>query len=108
MKYYPDRWVILKITPNDTNKKPFHRVLAGWYGGFTQGEQWKINSGITKIEKLEDETYDVHGYSGSIYNLRASGEGMTIYMVNVIDQYLENQSLVKIEIVPFDPEIKGE
>jgi len=61
--YTPDRWVMLKIT---YNKIPTYKILAGWGGGYMQGQSWRLNSGITEI-KEEDDRYLFNGYSGSIY-----------------------------------------
>ena len=35
--YYPDNWVVLKI---DTKDYVIYKILAGWGGGYTQGESW--------------------------------------------------------------------
>ena len=61
-EYTPDNWVIIKIKGND----PHYRVLAGWSGGYTTGDSWKINSGIVKVEEDKEHFY-FHGHSGSVY-----------------------------------------
>lgn len=58
----PDNWVIIHIKGDD----PHYRVLAGWSGGYTQGDSWKLNSGITKVIE-EDDYYLFIGSSGSTY-----------------------------------------
>lgn len=60
--YNPDNWVIIKITGED----PHYRVLAGWSGGYTTGDSWRMNSGITKVEE-SDGCYYFYGSSGSCY-----------------------------------------
>ena len=60
--YFPDNWVIIKIKGDD----PHYRVLAGRSGGYTTGDEWKLNSGITKVE-FENDQYTFHGSSGSKY-----------------------------------------
>ena len=60
--YIPDNWVIIKIKGDD----PHYRVLAGRSGGYTTGDEWKLNSGITKVE-FENDQYTFHGSSGSKY-----------------------------------------
>lgn len=62
MTYTPDNWVIVKLKGND----PHYRVLAGWSGGYLDGDSWRINSGITKV-KEDDWNYYFSGYSGSTY-----------------------------------------
>ncbi len=60
--YVPDNWVIIKIKGDD----PHYRVLAGWSGGYLGGDSWKLNSGITEVEK-DDDWFLFHGSSGSVY-----------------------------------------
>jgi len=60
----PDNWVVLEIM-NDT-KTPLYKVLAGWSGGYLDGDNWKLNSGIVKVRELADSWVFV-GYSGSEY-----------------------------------------
>ena len=62
-EYQPNVWILLKITTPD---EILYKVLAGWYGGYTYGDSWKINSGITKY-KEQDSSIEFHGNSGSVY-----------------------------------------
>lgn len=56
MKY----WCILKIkNPKETIYKLFRYGLR----------DWSINSGITRIEKLDEQHYKIYGVSGSIYTV---------------------------------------
>ena len=64
MVYSPDVWVILKISRQEA--EPEYRVLGGWYGGFLNGDSWRINSGIVRVEREEDY-YAFFGASGSCY-----------------------------------------
>lgn len=73
MEYNPNRWVVLAIYDGDT---VLHKVLAGWYGGYLDGDSWQLNSGITKIEE-DGDYYLFHGYSGSIYKCNKNGYGFT-------------------------------
>jgi hypothetical protein len=79
-EYKPDRWVILKITNGD---KAAYKVMGGWYGGYLGSDSWRINSGISKIE-LVDNTYKFHGNSGSVYVCHKDGYGVTVLMSSVI------------------------
>ena len=54
--------MIIKIKGDD----PHYRVLAGRSGGYATGDEWKLNSGITKVE-FENDQYTFHGSSGSKY-----------------------------------------
>jgi hypothetical protein len=48
-EYTCDNWVVIKMKGDDTH----YRVLAGWSGGYLDGDSWRMNSGITKVEELE-------------------------------------------------------
>lgn len=61
-EYFPDNWVIIKIKGDD----PHYRVLGGWSGGYTTGDSWRLNSGITRVEEDNDCFY-FYGSSGSVY-----------------------------------------
>lgn len=62
-EYTPDNWIVIKLDGKDD---PHYRVLAGWSGGFTTGDSWKLNSGITNVEETEKH-YLFYGSSGSVY-----------------------------------------
>lgn len=103
-KYYPNRWVILKFT---TPKQVFYKVFAGWYGGFTKGDSWQLNSGIAKVVPQDDCSYDIHGYSGSIYNVHPVNEQMSMYMQSVFQDLClawDTQDGLQVEIVEFNPQ----
>ena len=81
--YTPDRWVVLKIGT-------MYKVLAGWSGGYLDGDYWRLNSGITKVEQ-EGDYWLFHGNSGSIYKCHKGGDGFTslsgqVYM-QLVDSY---------------------
>ena len=63
MEYKPDNWVIIEIPKEE---KTYSKVLAGWSGGYLDGDYWRVNSGITEVEEKEDH-YLFHGQSGSVY-----------------------------------------
>jgi hypothetical protein len=70
--YNPDNWVIVKITMGDN---PTYKVLAGWSGGYLDGDSWRMNSGITKVE-IEDDFYLFHGHTASVYKCHKHSEQM--------------------------------
>ena len=61
---FPNNWVVLeiRINPNET----IYKILAGWSGGYLDGDSWKVNSGIVSVYKDEDY-YIFVGESGSEY-----------------------------------------
>jgi hypothetical protein len=96
-KYHPDAWVIIKIT---SDSGTFYKVLAGWYGGYANGDSWKINSGITKVDKV-DGVYQFSGYSGSSYFCHEDIERLTGLTAGVLASYQKDvEGTATIEVVP--------
>ena len=93
--YTPDRWLVVKIT---TDKEPLYKVFACWFGGFAGSDSWQMNSGIVKVE-LVDNCYEFHGYSGSVYRCHTNCYGANSYGSRVL-QNLIDKAEYKIEILP--------
>lgn len=91
--YQPDNWVILKITGDD----PHYKVLGGWSGGYTSGDSWRMNSGITRVEETET-SFKFYGYSGSIYECQKRSYGLRMNNVHIYkqlkDMYGDNVELM--------------
>lgn len=69
--YVPDNWVVLFVkTPS-----PHYRILVGWSGGYTTGDSWRMNSGITSVEE-DDIYYLFHGSTGSVYRCHKETYGL--------------------------------
>ena len=98
-EYTPDRWVLLELTQGD---KSIRRVLAGWQGGYLDGDSWKINSGVESVEEVGDY-FLFHGYSGSVYKCHKLAEGFTNTMSGVFTD-LEKQVTdeIKLDIIPLE------
>jgi len=79
--YYPDKWVVLKITPK--KGKVWYRVFGSWYGGYAGADSWKLNSGITKAE-FKEPSIMFHGTSGSVYYCHKNHYGMSSYSQSVL------------------------
>lgn len=77
--YTPDSWVIVKISGPTGDDSPVYKVLAGWSGGYLDGDSWRANSGIG-MTKTFDDHYEFVGYSGSIYVCDKRSEGMRLSM----------------------------
>lgn len=97
-EYNPDTWVVLKFTTPDYT---LHKVLAGFYGGFAQGDWWKLNSGITKVE-LDGNFYLFHGSSGSVYRCHKGDYRTSSITARVLDslEYQINHTENKVEMLP--------
>ena len=83
-EYFPDKWKIVKITGKD----PHYRVFGSWYGGFTGGDSWRMNSGIVSVEE-GDSIYIFKGDSGSEYYCRKGSYGASAYGASIISKYVE-------------------
>lgn len=100
-EHNPDRWVIIEIiNPADTVKtsEKLYKVFGGWYGGYAYGDSWRMNSGITKVEKDGANHFLFHGYSGSVYRCRVDAFGMSNYMGQMYDSFLKQ---AEKEGIPF-------
>lgn len=88
--YIPDNWVVLKIKPSE-GVNPFFKVLAGWTGGYTQGDSWRINSGISRVEQPGDDWNLFYGASGSCYECHQNHYGLRITTAGIYNQLIEKQ-----------------
>ena len=96
MTYIPDKWVVIKYNGND----PHYRILAGWSGGYTDSDTWRMNSGITRVEETDD-AFLFYGASGSCYDCRK-----TAYCLRKNNAYvwaqLQELYVAKLELMPED------
>jgi hypothetical protein len=101
--YIPDKWIVVKITGYTDQKKPVYKVFACWYGGYLNGDSWKLNSGITKVT-LEGNVYSFDGYSGSAYDCHKDLYGTNFYGHTVLEGLIERsaENGVTIEVMPED------
>lgn len=79
----PQKWVILKLITGD------YKIFATWAGGYLDGDGYRTNSGIVKVEQDDDYYYFI-GYSGSCYKCHKKGYGVaTSYGSDVLNSILE-------------------
>ena len=97
MSYYtPDNWVVIKLKGED----PHYRVLAGWSGGYTTGDSWRMNSGITKVIE-EDDHWLFIGSSGSTYACHKDKYCLRMNNAHVWDTLQKNHA-DKVELMDED------
>lgn len=85
--YTPDKWVVLEVeTPEFKTRK----ILASWYGGYLDGDSWRLSSGITNIEDNDDH-YLIHNESGSTYQCFKESQGMSIYTTSIYQEWLDTK-----------------
>lgn len=105
MEYTPDGWMLLKVS--GTNGNIHYRVFGSWSGGYLDGDSWRINSGITKVER-DGTDYLFHGASGSVYRCRENSYGrITAYNHGVLDDYEKKHNGLMV-VLPFLPDNIGE
>ena len=84
--YKPDNWVMIKIY---NNGEPFYKIVGGWSGGYLDGNSWRINSGVTKVEETEDR-YFFYGSSGSVYKCRKDSNMVRMNIANIVKSVEDN------------------
>jgi hypothetical protein len=96
MTYTCDNWVVIKLKGDD----PHYRLLVGTSGGYTTGDSWRLNSGITKVEE-DDGNYYFSGSSGSTY---CCGKDAYALRMNNAHIWAQLQELHgdKVELMPED------
>lgn len=95
-EYCPDKWVILEIINGDER---ILKVLGGWNGGYLDGDSWRVNSGITSVEDMEDH-YLFHGYSGSTYKCFKRCEGFSILTRDMYESWIvQKPEHVQINVI---------
>ena len=102
----PDSWVVVRLT---TSRTSIDKVLAGWYGGYLDGDSWKLSSGIMSTEEFDDR-YEFTNHSGSVYVCYKSRERMSGIMAMQYSYYeemfakhnTEHEAGAAIEVVPYN------
>lgn len=89
----PDKWVIVKLKHKG---ETFYKVLAGWSGSYLEGQSWRMNSGIAKVEATETH-YLFTGFSGSVYQCSKNGYGTNMIMNNIVAKLASEPD---VEILP--------
>lgn len=85
MDYQPDNWVVLKITYDN---QLFYKVLAGWSGGYLDGDSWRMNSGVSRVER-DGDFYLFYGASGSCYRCHSKAYRLSMATTGVYNQLCE-------------------
>ena len=99
MIYRPDIWQVIEITsPTET----IYKVFATWYGGYTAGEQWKLNSGITQVN-VHENTIEFTSISGSVYICPKHGSAYrtSAYSYGILNQLLESKEYA-VRVLPYN------
>ena len=102
MENRPDRWVVVKIT---NNGEVLYKLFSTWLGGYLDGDSWKMNSGIVKVEEQGDYL-KFFGHSGSCYECINSEHsyGTNYYTQSVLDNIISKGVELghQLEVMPPD------
>lgn len=90
--YHPDKWLLIKIGGTD----PHYRVFGAWSGGYLGSDEWRMNSGIVRVEE-DDKHYYFYGHSGSQYRCTKGMYGSTAYGWGVAQGYVDEDRLTIID-----------
>lgn len=96
--YTPDKWIVVEVNHNG-NK--IQKVFANWFGGYLDGDSWKLSSGITETVEFDDR-FEYTNISGSLYICYKGNEGTSGYGANVLAKFQQDISKMEntsIEII---------
>lgn len=93
-QYTPDKWVILKFKREDGT---FFKVLGSWYGGYLNGDSWRMSSGLERIEEQGDVLL-MHNFSGSVYKVHKKAEGMNMTAAGIFELAKKDGAENNVEI----------
>jgi ribosomal protein L21E len=88
----PDNWIILKLPENKG-----YKVLAGWSGGYLDGDSWQLNSGVERWVD-DGDYYEFHGYSGSVYRCHKDCEGVRMNITGMLDKLVRDYNFKQVDV----------
>lgn len=84
-EYNPDCWKVVEIdTPNG---EKLLKVFGTWRGGYTTGDSWRLNSGVSGVE-VDGDLIHFYGYSGSTYTVHKDAEGTSGYTSGILHEMI--------------------
>lgn len=87
MKLYShDRWIVIEVKEN--KNESIRKVFAGWLGGYFGSDEWKLSSGIIKVNE-DDKLFEFINVSGSVYRCHKNMYGMTGWMFSLLESWQE-------------------
>jgi hypothetical protein len=102
----PDNWILIKIvSPEET----FYKVLAGWSGGYLDGDSWRMNSGVDRVEE-DGDYYLFIGASGSVYKCHKKSEMLRMNNAHIYQQLIDKHpdTVERIDYTDFIKEFNTE
>ena len=92
-EYTPDCWVVIEL---DYDGVKTQKILSSWYGGFAGSNSWRLSSGITEVEELED-SFVFKNESGSVYTCYKVRYGMSSYAMGILEDFKKQASITMVE-----------
>lgn len=98
--YTPDAWVALDISSEETD--PIRKILVGWYGGYANGDSWKLSSGVVNTTEYPDR-YEFLNASGSLYVCYKGCQRLTGLTGSVLENWRKHttENSIQIEMVEY-------
>lgn len=97
--YIPDSWVKLRVEREGEPTE--YKILGGTSGGYLDGDSWRINSGVERESRGEDENgvmfTDYYGYSGSVYRCYDANNVIRMSIAGVLKTILEKGKGITME-----------
>jgi hypothetical protein len=84
--YIPERWEIVNLKLDDLD---INKVMSSWCGGFAGSDNWRLSSGITDVIE-NDNHYEIHNESGSVYICYKESQGMSAFTKQVYLDFKKN------------------
>ena len=92
MTYHPDKWVVLEFK---IDGETFQKVLGAWFGGYLDGDSWRLSSVI--VEKIDrGDHFEFLNESGSTYMCAKQSQGMSNFSGSI---YRQMKELHDVEVV---------
>jgi len=83
----PDSWVIIEILHG---AETMSKILAGWSGGYLDGDSWRMSSPIKHLDIDTSSEYIIaHTESGSVYTLYRDSQGLRMSNAGIWNQLKE-------------------
>lgn len=93
-EYNPDKWVIVKFKDKTDT---WYKVLGSWYGGYLNGDSWRMSSGLERIEE-DGDNYKMHNASGSVYICHKNMEGMHLTSHGIFETMVKQAKEQDVEV----------
>lgn len=88
-----DKWQIIEISHGG---EIIYKLFATWYGGYLGSDEWRLNSGITRVE-FDGANYRFYGQSGSCYVGHKDAYGSSGWSQGIAMNLVENARKAGVE-----------